>query len=90
MKRIVVRLIIALAAGFVVAVSSAVAITLIDLYLVGHGRTGLLRESISWPQAGVHMSIGDVSMLGLTLLAVTLGWIVTGRAKRSENPRVIE
>ena len=79
MKRILIRLLLTLVAVFVVAVISAIALALIDLYLVGHGRTGLLRESISWPAASVHLSVGDLLMLGLSFLAAVLGWRLSGR-----------
>ena len=79
MRRTLLRLLLVIVVGAVVAVLSALAVTLIDLYLVGHGRAGLLRESISWPAAGVHLSPGDVIMMGLTLLAAVLAWILSGR-----------
>ena len=79
MKRILIRLLLTMAATFVVAVISAVAVTLVDLYLVGHGRTGLLRESISWPAASVHLSVGDLIMLGLAFLAAAVAWTLSGR-----------
>ena len=81
MRRIFLRLLLAVVAGAVVAVLSALAVTLIDLYLVGHGRAGLLRESVSWPAAGVHLSAGDLIMLSLTLLAAVLAWILSGRRR---------
>jgi hypothetical protein len=79
MKRILIRLLLTMAATFVVAVISAVAVTLVDLYLVGHGRSGLLRESISWPAASVHLSVGDLIMLGLAFLAAAVAWTLSGR-----------
>jgi len=72
-------LLLAVVVGAVVAVLSALAVTLIDLYLVGHGRAGLLRESISWPAAGVHLSPGDIVMLSLSLVAAVLAWVLSGR-----------
>ena len=79
MRRILLRLLLAIVVGAVVAVLSALAVTLVDLYLVGHGRASLLRESISWPAAGVHLSPGDVVMLGMTLLAAVLAWSLSAR-----------
>ena len=79
MRRIFLRLLLTVVAGAVVAVLSALAVTLIDLYLVGHGRAGLLRESISWPAAGVHLSPGDVLMICLVVLAMAVAWILSGR-----------
>ena len=79
MKRILIRLLLTVLAAFVVAVISAIAVALIDLYLVGHGRTGLLRESISWPAASVHLSAGDLIMLGSAFLAAAFAWTLSGR-----------
>ena len=79
MRRFFLRLLLAIVVGAVVAVLSALAVTLVDLYLLGHGRAGLLRDSISWPAAGVHVSPGDVVMLAMTLLAAFLAWILSGR-----------
>jgi hypothetical protein len=78
-RRTLLRLLLAVVVSAVVTVLSALAVTLVDLYLVGHGRAGLLRESISWPAAGVHLSAGDVIMLGLALLAAVLAWTLSGR-----------
>lgn len=72
-------MLLAFVVGAVAAVLSALAVTLIDLYLVGHGRASILRESISWPAAGVHLSPGDVVMLSFTLLTAVLAWILSGR-----------
>lgn len=63
------RLILALCAGAGTAVITAIALAVLDLYLVGHGHAGLLRESISWPAAGVH----------LRLLGAALAWKFSGR-----------
>jgi len=78
-RRTLLRLLLSIVAGAVVAVLSALAVTLINLYLVGHGYADLLRESISWPAAGVHLSPGDVVMLSLSLLAAGVAWILSGR-----------
>ena len=67
------------------AVVSAIGIALADLYLTGHGHAGLLRESISWPAAGVHLSIGDVSMLALSLASAALAWGIAGRLPPKEK-----
>ena len=79
MRRTLLRLLLAIVVGAVVAVLSALAVTLFDLYLVGHGRAGLLRDSISWPAGGVHLSPGDVVMLSLSLLAAVLAWVLSGQ-----------
>lgn len=79
MRPTLLRLLLTAGAGVAIAVVSAIAITLIDLYLVGHGHAGLLRESISWPAAGVHLSAGDVIVLSLAFLAAAFAWNLSGR-----------
>ena len=61
------------------AIVAAVAIGVVDLYLVGHGHGSLLRESMSWPAAGVHLSAGDLILLGVVLSAAAGGWALSGR-----------
>lgn len=85
MRRIGLQLIAALCAAVAMAMLSALVIALVDLYLVGHGRPGLLRESITWPGAGVHMSIGDVSMLALSFASAALAWGIAGRLLHKEK-----
>ena len=63
------------------AIVAAVAIAVVDLYLVGHGHGSLLRESISWPAAGVYLSVGDLILLGVVLSAAAAGWALAGRKR---------
>jgi len=63
------------------ALVATLAIAVVDLYLVGHGHGSLLRESISWPAAGVYLSAGDLILIGAVLLATTGGWALTGRRR---------
>ena len=79
MRRTLLRLLLSVSAAAVVAVVAAVAIAILDLYLVGHGHSGILMESVSWPAAGVHLSIGDIVMLALALAAGGFAWILAGR-----------
>jgi hypothetical protein len=58
------RLRIATAAGMAAAVAAALLVTVLDLYLSGHGHGSVTREVITWARAGVHLSIADVGMLG--------------------------
>ena len=60
-------------------VLSAIIITIADLYLSGHGYSGLTREYVTWSAAEVHLSIGDIIMLGAVLIAATLAWRILGR-----------
>ena len=63
------------------AIVAAVGIAVVDLYLVGHGHGSLLRDSISWPAAGVYLSVGDLLLIGAVLLAATGGWALFGRKR---------
>jgi len=78
-RRTLLRFVLSVSAAAVVAIVAAIAIAILDLYLVGHGHAGILRDSISWPAAGVHLSIGDIVMLGLALLGAAFVWILFGR-----------
>jgi hypothetical protein len=63
------------------AIVATVAIAVVDLYLVGHGHGSLLRDSISWPAAGVYLSVGDLLLMGAVLLAAMGGWALFGRKR---------
>ncbi|MGH9657132.1 MAG: hypothetical protein ACRD96_01235 [Bryobacteraceae bacterium] len=63
-----------LVSGAAVAVVSGVMIVISDIYLSGHGLPGLTREAITWPAAGVHLSIGDIILISAALLAAALAW----------------
>jgi hypothetical protein len=58
------------------AVVSAVIITIIDIYLSGHGHVGLTLEYFTWSAADIHLSIGDIIMLITAVLAAALTWKV--------------
>jgi hypothetical protein len=72
------RLIIAISATLAVAVLAAIALAILDLYLAGHGYAGIRKEFVSWPAAGVHLSIADIALLLLALAAGALAWRVAG------------
>ena len=71
------RLIISISAAVVVAVLAAIALAILDLYLSGHGYAEIRRESVSWPAAGVHLSVADILLLALVFGAAVLGWILS-------------
>jgi hypothetical protein len=77
---ILVRLGISTAAGIRAAVVAALIVTVVNLYLTGHGYGSITREVITWAQAGVHLSIGDLGML-ITAIAVAVStWHLVGHA----------
>ena len=77
MKRTLRRLLAAISAFVVAAIIAAVALAVLDLYLSGHGYAEIRKESISWPAAGVHLSIADILLLALVFGAAVLGWILS-------------
>ena len=73
------RIVVTLSVGAVTAVLFAVIIAIIDIYLSGHGYDGLTREYLTWSAAGIHLSIGDIVLLGFVLLTAALSWRLYGR-----------
>ena len=71
------RLIIAISWALAVAVLGAIALAVLDLYLAGHGYAEIRKESVSWPAAGVHLSIADIILLVLAFAAAGAGWFVS-------------
>ena len=79
MRTIPGRLAVSAGAGIAAAVLAAVAITVIDLYLTGHGYDSITREFITWTPADVHLSVGDLVMLFSVIAAAGMTWNVSGR-----------
>ena len=76
---LLVRLCASAAAGIGAAVVAALVVTVIDLYLTGHGYGSITREVITWVPGGVHLSIGDISMLAAMIVVSVSTWHFTGR-----------
>jgi len=73
------RIALTLSVGAATCLVSAIIITIVDIYLSGHGDVGLTLEYFTWSAAGVHLSIGDVIMLATAGLAAVLTWGLYGR-----------
>ena len=73
-----VRLAISAAAGIGAAVVAALIVTVIDLYVTGHGYGSITREVITLAQAGVHLSIGDLAMLITAVVVAVSTWYLVG------------
>jgi hypothetical protein len=73
-----IRLAISAAAGIGAAVVAALIVTVIDLYVTGHGYGSITREVITLAQAGVHLSIGDLAMLITAVAAAVSTWYLMG------------
>ena len=80
MKNILARLMISVVAGVGAAVTAALVVTLIDLYVTGHGYGSITREVIVLAQAGVHLSIGDLVMFTTAIAVAVLTWYLVGHA----------
>jgi hypothetical protein len=76
-----VRLGISTAAGMAAAVAAALLVTMLDLYLTGHGHGSVTREVITWAHAGVHLSIADVGMLVTGIVVAVLTWYLAGSGR---------
>ena len=76
-----VRLFLSLGAAAVAAVVIALALTLVDLYLTGHGYASINREVISMPSAGIHLSPSDVGLLVGAIVAGVVAWFRLRRAR---------
>ena len=57
---------------------AALIVTVIDLYVTGHGYGSITREVITFAQAGVHLSIGDLAMLITAVVAAVATWYLMG------------
>jgi hypothetical protein len=78
---LLVRLGVSTAAGIGTAVVAALVITASDLYITGHGYGSITREVIPWVPGGVHLSIGDVSMLVAVIVVSSSTWYFIGRGR---------
>jgi len=70
------RLGISAGAGIAAGVVVAIIVTVIDLYLSGHGYGSITREFITWAPAGVHLSIGDLCMLVTMAVFAVATWFL--------------
>jgi len=84
-RRFVLSASVGTAAGVATAIILAIVLTVVDLYLSGHGRPMLSRVWISVPEWGISMSRADTIFLGgacfVALAAGALFALVWGRKK---------
>jgi hypothetical protein len=78
------RLGISTAAGIGAGVVAAVIVTVIDLYVTGHGYGSITRGVIIWTPAGVHLSIGDLAMLVTVVAVAGSTWHLVGPSNRDD------
>jgi hypothetical protein len=72
------RLMVSLGAGLGGAVLVALALTMVDLYLSGHGQPLLGRPWLDVEGLGVHLSRADAVLLLAAVLGSALTWRGTG------------
>ena len=77
-----VRLLLSFGAGVASALVVAIAISVVDLYLTGHGMAPLDAPLLDWSSAGIHLSLADIIFWGAAALAAAVTWRLTaaGRA----------
>jgi hypothetical protein len=68
------RLLVSLGAGLGAAVLVALALTIVDLYLAGHGQPLLSRPWLDVEGLGVHLSRADAVLLLAAVLGSALTW----------------
>jgi hypothetical protein len=61
-------------AGLGSAIVVAISLTVVDLYLAGHGLRPLSTPWLDWAAGGVHLSLADVVFLGAAALAAAIAW----------------
>ena len=70
---------LALGVSFSAAVLAAVGLAIVDIYVTGDGQLSILRPWIDWPEAGVHLSRGDVVMYFAACIAGLGTWFLVNR-----------
>jgi hypothetical protein len=73
-----VRVAASLAAGAAAGLLAAVALGVSDLYLSGHAAGTLGGPMLAVAAIGVHLSLADVAVLVVTLLAAGITWTELG------------
>jgi hypothetical protein len=68
------RLLVSLAAGMGWGVLAAIVLTIIDLYLAGHGRRPLNAPLIDVDWWGIHLSVADLLFLTTILVGTLMTW----------------
>jgi hypothetical protein len=69
-----VRLLISLGAGVAFGVSVAIALTVVDLYIAGHGQRQLSAPFIDVARWGIHLSLADILFLSAAVFAAAITW----------------
>jgi hypothetical protein len=68
------RFALSAAIGVGAGLAAAVVLAVLEIYITGHGYGSITREIISWEPAGVHLSVADLALLLVVVLAAGLTW----------------
>ena len=69
-----IRLLLSFGAGAASALVVAIGITVVDLYLTGHGMAALNDPLVNWSAAGLHLNLADILFLVAAALAAAITW----------------
>ena len=83
MKSRALRFVLSVLVGFGAFVGTALVVTIVDLYLSGHGMQQLSSAWIDWKSSGVRMSRADVLCLSAFVLMAAISWRLTRPSVRS-------
>ncbi len=73
-----IRLLLSFGAGTASALVVALGITVVDLYLTGHGVAAINEPLVNWSAGGIHLSLADILFLVAAALAAAITWRSTG------------
>jgi membrane protein implicated in regulation of membrane protease activity len=73
------RLLMSVGAGVAFGVLVAISLTILDIYLAGHGRPTLGAPLLDVDSLGVHLSLNDVLFLVAAVTAAMFTWRAMGK-----------
>ena len=79
-RQLLLRLLMSTVAAIGVAIVVVLALTIVDLYLVGHGHSSINREVLAWRSGGVSLSVAVTILLVSVFGAWCAAWLLLRRA----------
>ncbi|TLM63953.1 MAG: hypothetical protein FDZ69_12010 [Deltaproteobacteria bacterium] len=83
MKHLLLRSLVSVGVAIATAFVVALAVTIVDLYLVGHGYPSINREVLLWPGGGVSLSPAGILLLLCSFGAGGATWFFMRRPSGS-------
>lgn len=80
-----VRLLVAAGVALALGVISALVLTIVDLYLTGHGQPSIHQADIVVPGISAKLSLSDLLLLASIFLPGFATWLLLGRAEKAEQ-----